>query len=120
MAYQFISHKINEASGTITYRFVGLCTEQQKNSLENLSFYNETRRDIYGRPTSNKLNFFISPKNKRLYLEFFTTSGNVANAQNQMKVFFNHFKQLTIKEKISKLEKQLKQTVIVFEGPPKY
>ena len=41
MAYQFISHKINEASGTITYRFVGLCTEEQKKSLENLSFYNE-------------------------------------------------------------------------------
>ena len=29
-----IQHKINEASGTITYRFVGLCTEEQKKSLE--------------------------------------------------------------------------------------
>jgi hypothetical protein len=105
--HQIISNKVNLSNGTITFRFVGRCTEQQMKSLLSKPFYNKVSTDIFGRKTENSLKNFVSSKNGRLYLEFTSNSGNVANAQNQMKVFFNHFQKVSTESKILKLQRHL-------------
>ena len=102
--HQIISNKVDLSNGTITFRFVGRCTEQQMESLLSKPFYNKVSTDIFGRKTENSLRNFVSSKNGRLYLEFTSNSGNVANAQNQMKVFFNHFQKVSTESKILKLQ----------------
>ena len=105
--HQIISNKVNLANGTITFRFVGRCTEEQLAKLNEMPFYNKISTDIFGRKTENVLNSFVSSKNGRLYLEFTSNSGNIANAQNQMKVFFNHFQKVSTESKILKLKEHL-------------
>ena len=105
--HQIISNKVNLSNGTITFRFVGRCTESQMAKLLEMPFYNKVNTDIFGRQTENVLSNFVSSKNGRLYLEFTSNSGNVANAQNQMKVFFNHFQKISTESKILKLKSHL-------------
>tara|TARA_R110000751_G_scaffold173031_1_gene279460 strand:+ start:144 stop:590 length:447 start_codon:yes stop_codon:yes gene_type:complete len=105
--HQIISNKVNLSDGTITFRFVGRCTEEQMKKLLEMPFYNKVSTDIFGRKTGNVLKNFVSSKNGRLYLEFLTNSGNIANAQNQMKVFFNHFQKVSTESKILKLKEKL-------------
>jgi len=105
--HQIISNKVNLSDGTITFRFVGRCTEEQMTTLLKMPFYNKATFDVFGRKTGNILTSFVSSKNGRLYLEFLTNSGNIANAQNQMKVFFNHFQKVSTESKILKLKRHL-------------
>ena len=80
--HKLISHQVNLQNGTITFRYVGGCTLEQKEILLKKEFYNSVSTDVYGRKTKNSLSFFVSPKNGNLYLEFTSNSGNVANAKN--------------------------------------